>query len=214
MSKLKITEIFYSLQGESSTVGLPTVFVRLTACPLRCQYCDTEYAFTGGEYRAIEDILIEVAQYKAGYVCVTGGEPLIQENVFTLLTQLCDQGYHTSIETCGAYSLAGIDSRVSVIMDIKTPDSGEADKNFWENLDLIQVDKDEVKFVICSREDYEWSCGIVEHYQLEDKCSVLFSPSFGEVEAVDLADWILADRLKVRFQVQLHKQLWSDEAGK
>ena len=214
MPELKITEIFHSLQGESSTVGLPTVFIRLTACPLRCQYCDTEYAFTGGKNMTINDILAEASAYEADYVCVTGGEPLIQDNVHRLLKQLCDQGYKTSLETCGAYSLEGVDPRVSIIMDIKTPDSGEADKNLWSNLKLINPKRDEIKFVICSREDYEWSCDIVEHYQLMSDYSVLLSPSFGEIEAADLADWIIEDHLKVRFQVQLHKQLWSDEMGR
>lgn len=214
MPELNITEIFYSLQGESGTVGLPTVFIRLTACPLRCQYCDTEYAFTGGNRLSFDAIFAEVEKYNVHYICVTGGEPLIQSEVLALLEQLCDKGYKTSLETCGAYSLEGIDSRVAVIMDIKTPDSGEADKNLWSNLALIKPLQDELKFVICSREDYDWSCDIIDHYQLGEKSMILFSPSYGEIEAVDLADWILADQLNVRFQVQLHKQLWNDEIGR
>lgn len=211
MDTLRITEIFYSLQGESSTIGLPTVFVRLTGCPLRCQYCDTEYAFTGGDNYSLDQIMDQVAKDKPPYVCVTGGEPLAQKNCLPLLTRLCDEGYNTSLETSGAISLEGVDPRVKKVMDIKTPDSAEAAKNLWANLDYI-TENDEIKFVICSREDYEWSKDIAENYQLFDK-NVLFSPSFGEVDAKDLAQWILDDHLPVRFQVQLHKYLWDDEPG-
>lgn len=209
---LRITEIFYSLQGESSTVGLPTVFVRLTGCPLRCQYCDTEYAFTGGETFSIAGILEKVATFNPKFVCVTGGEPMAQANCVELLQRLCDEGYQVSMETSGAISLKEVDPRVKKVMDIKTPDSAEADKNLWENLDYL-THHDEIKAVICSREDYEWFKDIAETYSLYERCEVLVSPSFGEVEAQDLAEWVLADNLPVRFQMQLHKLLWNDEPG-
>ncbi len=213
VNNLRISEIFHSLQGESTRVGVPTVFVRLTGCPLRCDYCDTEYAFTGGEMLPISAILEQVAGYKTSYVCVTGGEPLAQQSCFVLLAQLCDQGYQVSLETSGALSVAAVDSRVKTIMDIKTPDSGEAAKNHWQNLDFIK-DTDELKFVICSREDYEWAKDIIEAYQLFECCEVLLSPSHTEIDATALAEWMLADRLPARFQVQLHKYLWDDEAGR
>ncbi len=211
MDTLRITEIFYSLQGESCTVGLPTVFIRLTGCPLRCQYCDTEYAFTGGKTVTIDTILQRVAEDAPAYVCVTGGEPLAQKNSLLLLTRLCDAGYQTSLETSGALTLEGVDSRVKKIMDIKTPDSAEAGKNLWSNLDYLG-EQDEIKFVICSRDDYEWSKQIAETHQLFSH-QLLFSPSFGELEAQQLAEWILEDHLPVRFQLQLHKYLWDDEPG-
>lgn len=211
-TSLRITEIFYSLQGESSTVGLPTVFVRLTGCPLRCQYCDTEYAFTGGETFSIDSILEKVASYHAKYICVTGGEPMAQANCVELLKRLCDDGYQVSMETSGAISLENVDVRVKKVMDIKTPDSAEADKNLWKNLDYI-TPHDEIKAVLCSREDYEWFKDIAETYSLYDRCEVLVSPSYGEVEAHDLAGWVLEDNLPVRFQMQLHKLLWNDEPG-
>jgi len=213
VNTIRISEIFHSLQGESTRVGLPTVFVRLTGCPLRCHYCDTEYAFTGGEMLPMSAILEQVAVYKTPYVCVTGGEPLAQQSCFALLTQLCDQGYQVSLETSGALSVAAVDSRVKKIMDIKTPDSGEAAKNHWQNLDFIN-NADELKFVICSREDYEWAKDIIDTYQLFECCEVLLSPSYAEIDATALAEWMLADRLPARFQVQLHKYLWNDEAGR
>lgn len=212
MNKLRINEVFYSLQGESGTIGIPTVFIRLTGCPLRCQYCDTEYAFTEGTDEPIDHILQRVAENETQYVCVTGGEPLAQQNCLSLLTQLCDLGYYVSLETSGALSVAQVDPRVSKIMDIKTPDSGEAAKNLWVNLDYI-TNRDELKFVVCSREDYEWSKAMIDQYQLSGK-SIIFSPSFGEIEAKDLAGWILEDHLAVRFQLQLHKLLWDDEPGR
>jgi 7-carboxy-7-deazaguanine synthase len=211
MNKLRINEIFYSLQGESSTIGLPTVFIRLTGCPLRCQYCDTEYAFTEGSDYTIDDILGRVAEDKPDYVCVTGGEPLAQQNCLLLLSQLCDQGYQVSLETSGALSVKEVDSRVSKIMDVKTPDSGEAARNLWGNLDYITA-RDELKFVICSREDYLWCKDIAENYLLFDK-NLIFSPSFGEIDAQELAGWVIEDHLPIRFQVQLHKYLWDDEPG-
>ena len=212
MDTLRITEIFHSLQGESTSVGLPTVFIRLTGCPLRCHYCDTEYAFTGGQTIPISQILEQVASYKAAYVCVTGGEPLAQKNCLALLTQLCDQGYKVSLETSGAIPIENVDSRVRKIMDIKTPDSGEAAKNLWQNLDVINH-SDEIKFVICSRDDYEWFKDIVDTYGLFALCEILLSPSHGEVEARELAQWMLEDKLPARFQVQLHKYLWDDAPG-
>ena len=212
MADLRITEIFYSLQGETRTVGLPTVFVRLTGCPLRCQYCDTAYAFTGGTMHSIPDILAEVAQYQAHYVTVTGGEPLAQKNCLPLLSALCDQGYEVSLETSGAISMVGVDPRVVKVMDIKTPASGEAAKNRWYNLALLDS-KDQLKVVICNREDYEWFLDIADVHQLFERCDVLLSPSHKEITPRDLAEWILADRLPVRFQLQLHKYLWNDEPG-
>ncbi len=212
MADLRITEIFYSLQGETRTVGLPTVFVRLTGCPLRCQYCDTAYAFTGGTMHSIPDILAEVAQYQAHYVTVTGGEPLAQKNCLPLLSALCDQGYEVSLETSGAISMVGVDPRVVKVMDIKTPASGEAAKNRWDNLALLDS-KDQLKVVICNREDYEWFLDIADVHQLFERCDVLLSPSHKEITPRDLAEWILADRLPVRFQLQLHKYLWNDEPG-
>ncbi|WP_111643160.1 7-carboxy-7-deazaguanine synthase QueE [Marinimicrobium alkaliphilum] len=212
-ASLKITEIFYSLQGEARTVGLPTVFVRLTGCPLRCGYCDSEYAFYGGERLSLDEILAQVASYGARHVCVTGGEPLAQPDCLPLLNALCDAGYAVSLETSGALSLEGIDERVSKVMDLKTPGSGEVARNRWENIPLLQA-QDQVKFVICSREDYQWArLKLDEHQLLERVGEVLFSPCHGEVEPATLADWILADRLPVRFQMQLHKLLWGDKPG-
>lgn len=213
MSGLRITEIFYSLQGESRTVGLPTVFVRLTGCPLRCQYCDSEYAFYGGKRITLDDILSEVAQYRAKYVTVTGGEPLAQPECLSLLTQLCDRGYEVSLETSGAIDVSAVDPRVIKVMDLKTPASLEQKKNRWENLASITA-QDQIKFVICNRDDYEWSKAMCDQHQLGLLCEVLFSPSAGQQSATELADWILADQLSVRFQVQLHKVLWGDVPGK
>jgi 7-carboxy-7-deazaguanine synthase len=210
---LKITEIFYSLQGEASTVGLPTVFVRLTGCPLRCGYCDSEYAFYGGERLTLDAICDKVASYHPRYVCVTGGEPLAQRECLLLLTRLCDRGYQVSLETSGALAVDDVDPRVVKVMDIKTPASGEAHRNRWENIPRL-LPHDQVKFVICDRADYEWARFKLDEYALVNKVSeVLFSPSFGAVQPRDLAEWILADNLPVRFQLQLHKLLWNDAPG-
>lgn len=213
MSDLRITEIFYSLQGETRTAGLPTVFVRLTGCPLRCGYCDTEYAFHGGEKWSQQAVLDEVAQYKPRFVTVTGGEPLAQKNCWPLLTALCDQGYEVSIETSGAMSVADVDPRVVKVVDLKTPGSGEMAKNDYTNMALLNK-HDQVKFVICNREDYEWARFKLDELKLTEKVEdVLFSPSFGEVNASDIANWIVEDNLPVRYQLQLHKILWDDAAG-
>ena len=211
--QVRITEIFYSLQGEARTVGLPTVFVRLTGCPLRCVYCDTEYAFSGGEMMDVEAIADQVAGYAPRYVTVTGGEPLAQPNCLPLLTVLCDAGYEVSLETGGAMSLAGVDPRVVAVLDLKTPDSGEMQRNDYSNIPLLKA-SDQVKFVICSREDYEWARFKLDEYELAGRVGdVLFSPSHGQVAPRELAEWILADNLPVRLQLQLHKLLWNDEPG-
>ena len=211
---LKITEIFFSLQGESRTIGLPTVFVRLTGCPLRCQYCDSEYAFFGGERLSFDSICAQVAEFKPRHICVTGGEPLAQKQVIQLLQRLCDEGYEVSLETSGALDVSEVDSRVSRVVDLKTPDSKESHRNLWQNIPLLTA-HDQIKFVICSRSDYDWARLKMDEHQLCGRVSdVLFSPSFGQLEARDLADWIVADNLPVRFQLQLHKVLWSDEAGR
>lgn len=210
---LRITEIFYSLQGESRTLGRPTVFVRLTGCPLRCQYCDSEYAFHGGERMSLAHILEQVAQYRPHYICVTGGEPLAQPNALPLMEQLCDAGYEVSLETSGAIALDGVDSRVSKVMDLKTPGSGEVGKNLWGNIPLLGL-SDQVKFVLCSRADYDWAKFKLDEYGLAKRVDdILFSPSFGQLEARDLANWIIEDNLPVRFQMQLHKLLWGDAPG-
>ncbi|MFO7592766.1 MAG: 7-carboxy-7-deazaguanine synthase QueE [Pseudomonadota bacterium] len=211
--RLRISEIFLSLQGEADSVGWPTVFVRLTGCPLRCNYCDTEYAFTGGEWWRIEAIVAEVAHYNIRHVCVTGGEPLAQKGCLELLSRLCDAGHQVSLETSGALDISRVDSRVSRVMDIKTPVSGEAGKNRYENISHL-LPHDQVKLVIGDRDDYGWAKAVVEKYDLTRRCSVLFSPCFGRIEARELAAWILQDRLDVRFQMQLHKILWGDEPGK
>lgn len=212
-TSLRITEIFHSLQGEARTVGLPTTFVRLTGCPLRCVYCDTEYAFSGGQMMTLSEILDTVRNYGGTRVCVTGGEPLAQPNCHILLQVLCDEGYEVSLETSGAMSIADADTRVSRVVDLKTPDSGECHRNFWQNMTLL-TPNDQIKFVICSRADYEWArFKLDEHRLLERVSDVLFSPSFGVISATDLAEWILADRLPVRLQLQLHKLLWNDEPG-
>jgi len=212
-ASLKITEIFYSLQGESTTVGLPTVFVRLTGCPLRCGYCDSEYAFYGGERLSLDVILAKVASYNPRYICVTGGEPLAQRECLTLLKLLCDAGYQVSLETSGALAVDAVDPRVVKVMDLKTPGSGEVARNRWENISLL-TPQDQIKFVICSREDYEWARFKLDEFQLSQKVSdVLFSPSFGQIKPLELAEWILADNLNVRFQLQLHKILWNDTPG-
>lgn len=212
-ASLRITEIFYSLQGEARSIGRPTVFVRLTGCPLRCHYCDSEYAFYGGERQSLEQVLAQVAAYQPHYVCVTGGEPLAQPDCWPLLERLCDAGYEVSLETSGALSLEGLDARVVKVMDLKTPDSGELAKNRWENLDLLGP-RDQLKFVLCSRADYDWAKFKLDEYRLPDLVDdVLFSPSYGQLAPRDLADWIVADNLPVRFQVQLHKLLWGDTPG-
>jgi 7-carboxy-7-deazaguanine synthase len=210
--KLKIHEIFYSLQGESARVGLPTVFVRLTGCPMRCVYCDTAYAFSGGRNIKISDILAKVAEFGTKYVTVTGGEPLAQKDCHVLLKDLCDAGYSVSLETGGAIDISPVDKRVSVILDVKTPDSGELKNNVWGNLELLKS-TDEVKFVLCSRADYDWAKDLLSTHKITDKCAVLFSPVYSQVNATELAEWVLADRLPVRMQVQLHKILWGEKPG-
>jgi 7-carboxy-7-deazaguanine synthase len=210
---LRITEIFFSLQGETRTIGLPTVFVRLTGCPLRCGYCDTAYAFQGGERMSQQAVLDQVASYAPRYVTVTGGEPLAQPNCWPLLTALCDAGYEVSLETSGAIDMSGIDARVVKVMDLKTPASGELARNRFENIELLNR-HDQVKFVICDRQDYEWARLQVDQWRLHERVDdVLFSPSFGQQNAKELAEWILRDRVPVRFQLQLHKLLWNDAAG-
>ncbi|HAU1320527.1 TPA: 7-carboxy-7-deazaguanine synthase QueE [Legionella pneumophila] len=210
--QLRITEIFHSLQGESVTVGLPTVFVRLTGCPLRCQYCDTAYAFTGGEVVEIDDILNKVASYQCQHVCVTGGEPLAQPGCIPLLSKLCDAGHLVSLETSGARDIALVDQRVMIVMDLKTPDSREADKNLLSNLNFLKP-TDQIKFVLCSRNDYEWACSMLSEYRLAERVQLLFSPSWNQLNPTDLANWIIQDKLPVRFQLQLHKILWNDAPG-
>ena len=211
--RLRINEIFHSLQGEADCVGFPTVFVRLTGCPLRCQYCDTEYAFHAGEWFDLEAILQRVRSYEATHVCVTGGEPLAQPNCIKLLERLCDAGFAVSLETSGAFDIDGVDSRVSRVIDVKTPGSKESSRNRLENLAHLSP-RDQLKFVICSREDYDWSKAFLIEHRLTGRCGVLFSPSYKELPPTALADWILADRLPVRFQLQLHKVLWGDVPGK
>ncbi|MHA3054181.1 7-carboxy-7-deazaguanine synthase QueE [Acinetobacter sp. ANC 4633] len=219
---LRITEIFYSLQGEANTAGLPTVFIRLTGCPLRCTYCDTTYSFEGGDRWSLDKIIETAQAYQTPYICVTGGEPLVQPNCITLLDRLCELGFEVSLETSGALDVSKVDPRVSKVLDLKTPTSGEAHRNLLSNLDLLTV-KDQIKFVICNREDYEWSKQQVAEYQLQQKVSTIwFSPAFAVEKgnaklprfARDLAQWILDDHLPVRFQLQLHKLLWQDETGR
>ncbi|MGB0955655.1 MAG: 7-carboxy-7-deazaguanine synthase QueE [Panacagrimonas sp.] len=211
-NKLRITEVFVSLQGESSRVGLPTVFVRLTGCPLRCQYCDTAYAFSGGRLQAIDELIEQVRSYGVRQVCVTGGEPLAQRGCVDLLRSLCDAGLEVSLETSGALDIRPVDARVKRVVDIKTPGSGECEKNRMGNLDALCA-TDELKFVICNRQDYDWAVMLLNQHKLSKRCPVLFSPSFAQVSETELADWIIADRLPVRFQTQLHKRLWGDVAG-
>jgi len=213
MPRLRITEIFHSLQGEGASVGWRTVFVRLTGCPLRCGYCDTAYAFKGGEWREIDEILDQVAGFGARYVTVTGGEPLAQPDCLTLLTVLCDAGYRVSLETSGAIDIAPVDPRVVRVMDLKTPGSGECDKNLYANIELLEP-RDQVKFVIADAADYRWSCEQLRRWDLAARCEVLFSPVAGELAPAQLADWILRDRLDVRFQLQLHKVLWGNQPGR
>jgi 7-carboxy-7-deazaguanine synthase len=211
--RLKLTEIFLSLQGEARDAGWPTVFVRLTGCPLRCQYCDTAYAFHGGEWWDIAAILAEVARHGVRHVCVTGGEPLSQRRCINLLSRLCDAGYDVSLETSGAIDISDVDTRVSRVLDIKTPGSMEVTRNRWDNLPLLTA-HDQVKFVICDRADFEWARDVVAEHRLHERCDVLFSPSFTQVQPRELADWIVADKLPVRYQLQLHKILWNDEPGR
>ncbi len=210
--KLKIHEIFFSLQGESSRVGLPTVFVRLTGCPMRCGYCDTAYAFTGGSNMNLDEILEKIASYSAHYITVTGGEPLAQKACWPLLTALCDAGYSVSLETGGAIDTSQVDERVSVILDIKTPGSGELKNMLMDNIKHLKA-QDEVKFVLCDRADYDWAKDLLAEYNLSKTCSVLFSPVYNQVNPTELAEWILKDKLPVRMQVQLHKILWGEKPG-
>jgi 7-carboxy-7-deazaguanine synthase len=211
--RLRLTEIFLSLQGESRSVGWPTVFVRLTGCPLRCQYCDTAYAFHGGEWWELDAILAEVAKHGVRHVCVTGGEPLAQKRCINLLRALCDAGYEVSLETSGAIDIAPVDPRVSRVVDLKTPGSKEMHRNLLSNIPLLTA-RDQVKFVVCDRADYDWAKAMLVEHSLAARCEVLFSPSFAQVAPRELAEWIIADRLPVRFQMQLHKQLWGDAQGR
>ncbi len=211
--KLRVTEIFYSLQGETSRVGLPTVFIRLTGCPLRCSYCDTSYAFSGGAWWDIESIITEIKQHETPYVTVTGGEPLAQKACMDLLKQLCDEGFNVSLETSGAILVSDVDRRVKKIIDVKTPGSNEVTRNIFENFQYL-LPYDELKFVICSREDYDWSVDIIKTHHLHDKSHILFSPGFHQLPAEQLADWILQDKLAVRLQLQLHKLLWGEAQGR
>lgn len=210
---LRVSEIFYSLQGETSRVGLPTVFIRLTGCPLRCSYCDTEYAFSGGKNMAIADVLNEISHFASRYITVTGGEPLAQKTCLKLLTQLCEAGYSVSLETSGALDVSKVDKRVSKIVDIKTPGSGEVAKNRWSNLDYLTT-HDELKFVLCDEADYRWAANVFYERCLDQICPVLFSPVYGQLDPAMLAEWILKDRLPVRFQLQIHKILWGETEGR
>lgn len=211
--RLKITEIFLSLQGEARDAGWPTVFIRLTGCPLRCHYCDTAYAFYGGQWFSVDDVLSEAGKHAVRHVCVTGGEPLAQKACRHLLARLCDEGYEVSLETSGALPINDIDARVSRVLDIKTPGSGEAERNDWNNLQQL-TPHDQIKFVICSREDFEWAVNCLNRHNLGNVCEVLFSPSYGQVSPTQLADWIINGKVPVRFQMQLHKQLWGDAPGR
>lgn len=211
--QLRITEIFHSLQGESSYAGLPTIFIRLTGCPLRCQYCDTTYAFNGGKMMDIEEILTYIERFNCKYICVTGGEPLAQPNCLSLLKRLCDNHYSVSLETSGARDISQVDRRVMTVMDIKTPDSQECDKNLLSNLPYLKQD-DQIKFVLCSRRDYEWAVQMLKDHKLNELTQILFSPSWQELNPTELAEWIIEDQLPVRFQLQLHKILWKDTPGK
>ena len=211
--RLRINEIFHSLQGEADAVGYPTVFVRLTGCPLRCQYCDTEYAFHEGHWLDLDAILDKVRSFNTQHVCVTGGEPLAQPNCRTLLARLCEDGFMVSLETSGAMDISGLDARVARVVDVKTPGSREAQRNRIDNFGLL-TQHDQLKFVICSREDFDWSKAFIQEHALAGRCQILFSPSYKQIAPALLADWILADRLPVRFQLQLHKVLWGDVPGK
>lgn len=213
MSRLRISEIFYSLQGESSSIGKPTLFVRLTGCPLRCVWCDTEYAFTGGDYWEMDQLIEKIASYQPQNICITGGEPLAQmEPCLELMTKLCDKGFQLSIETSGSIDIAKVDQRVCVVMDLKAPDSGEMSKNLYTNIDYLKA-TDEVKFVIQSRKDYDWAKMQMDQYELAAKANVIISPCFGDINETELANWVIADNLPVRFQIQMHKILWNDAKG-
>lgn len=212
LNRLRVTEVFYSLQGESSTIGFPTVFVRLTGCPLRCSYCDTSYAFKGGKWMEIQDLLQQIGAHQTRYVTVTGGEPLAQKSCLPLLTSLCDAGYRVSLETSGALDISVVDPRVALVMDLKTPGSGEMEKNLYKNLELLSP-TDQVKFVICNKKDYKWSREQVRQWRLDERCEVLFSPCYKQLKPAKLAGWILRDELPVRFQIQLHKFLWGEQPG-
>lgn len=212
-NQLRITEVFHSLQGESTTLGIPTVFIRLTGCPLRCHYCDTAYAFSGGELMDISELVAKTKSFQCSYVCVTGGEPLAQPGCFPLLKALCDEGFHVSLETSGARDIAEVDPRVMIVMDLKTPGSGECEKNMLSNVAHLK-ERDQIKFVLCNRDDYEWARVMMEEHQLVQRAQVLFSPSWEELNPTELANWIVQDNLKVRFQVQLHKILWNDTPGR
>lgn len=212
-SRLRITEIFYSLQGESRSSGYTTVFIRLTGCPLRCEYCDTTYAFKGGEWFSFDEILLEVKKYNTKYITVTGGEPLAQKRCADFLKILCDEGYDVSLETSGALDISVVDERVSRVMDLKTPASKEESKNLYQNIELL-TQHDQLKFVICDRNDYEWSVEKIKEYDLLNRCEVFFSSSHQQLKPQQLADWIIEDQLAVRFQMQLHKYLWNDEPGR
>nr|WP_283255965.1 7-carboxy-7-deazaguanine synthase QueE [Dyella humicola] len=209
---MRITEIFHSIQGEADAIGWRTVFVRLTGCPLRCVWCDTEYSFYGGDWRDIDDIVAEVASHGAKHVCVTGGEPLAQKRCLILLKRLCDAGHDVSLETSGALDVSQVDPRVRKVMDLKAPDSGESKRNLWSNIDLL-LPHDQLKIVIASRADYEWARAVVAEHRLIERCMVLFSPVHGAIQPRELAEWIIEDKLDVRFQMQLHKLLWNDEPG-
>jgi 7-carboxy-7-deazaguanine synthase len=211
--RLRVTEIFHSLQGEARDVGRPTVFVRLTGCPLRCVWCDTEYAFHGGDWRDIPDIVQEVSGYKTPHVCVTGGEPLAQKRSLVLMKELCDAGFEVSLETSGAIDVSEVDGRVSRVVDLKAPGSGEVQRNLWSNLEVL-TRRDQIKIVLADRADYEWARDVLAQHALAGRCDVLFSPVHGRLEPRDLAEWILADGLPVRMQIQLHKILWGGEAGR
>lgn len=210
--RLRIAEIFHSLQGEADAAGWRTVFVRLTGCPLRCVWCDTEYAFHGGQWHYIDDILTEVAGHGARHVCVTGGEPLAQTRCLVLLRMLCDQGYEVSLETSGALDVSAVDPRVRKVMDLKAPGSGECARNLWSNLDYLSP-RDQIKIVLADRADYDWACTMLTDHALAARCAVLFSPVYGSLPPRELAEWILADKLPVRFQLQMHKSLWNDARG-
>ena len=213
LQRLRITEIFTSIQGESNSVGIPTIFIRLTGCPLRCNYCDTEYAFTGGEWMSLVDIESKISNYHLKHITVTGGEPLAQKACLPLLSNLCEKKFIVSLETSGALNVSQVDPRVKKIVDFKTPGSGEVKRNHWENINFLR-EQDQVKFVICNQSDYIWAKDIIEKYQLAHRCEVLLSPSYNELEPKRLAEWILHDQLNVRFQIQLHKFLWGDEPGR
>lgn len=212
MKTLRITEIFHSIQGESLTIGLPTIFIRLTGCPLRCEYCDTAYAFKGGKIISINDIIQQTKAFNCNNICITGGEPLAQPNCHDLIRNLCEMQYNVSIETSGAIDIANVDDRATIVMDLKTPDSQESHRNIYTNIKYIKPN-DQIKFVLCSRKDYDWACNIVDEYNLAKIATVLFSASWQQLNPTTLAEWILADQLPVRFQLQLHKILWNDEPG-